>query len=88
MTKQQDDFLTMFWCAIDSAITIYNQHRDEKDDSWQDMTAEELRALVCKEYFEFSATKDDTNEECHELIDLILVSLMLAEQLINKGRYV
>lgn len=100
MTKEQDDFITMFWYVIDSAVNTYNQHKvgmvcsrgggikEGKGDSWQDMSIDELRSLVCKEYFEFTATKDNTNDECHELIDLILVSMMMCEKLINEGRYV
>lgn len=71
----------MFWGVLDEAYEVYESHREEKGDSWKDMPIEELRGLVCKEYFEWSGTADDGMDEYHETIDLILAAMMLADRL-------
>jgi len=81
MDDTYSGFITMFWGVLDEAFRVYESHRDEKRDSWKDIPIHELRGLVVKEYFEWTATENDSIDEYHETIDLILVAMMLADRL-------
>ena len=80
-TKDMNNFIKMFWDVLDVASSVYAYHRKEKGDSWKVMEVDDLRGLLAKEFAEWTGTLNDTREECSELIDLILTTLMVAERL-------
>jgi len=81
MTEEMDRFINMFWGVLDEAFETYERHKEEKQDSWKTMPLEALRVLVVSEFVEWTTTVDGSGLEYHELIDLILVAMMLADRL-------
>lgn len=84
MNEEESAFHKVFAKALTDCASVYCHHRKEKGDSWQQETPGWLRERLSEEISEYEGTTPGSEQEYHELIDVINVALMLLEQMGNK----